>query len=42
MVLEHLEFFADGEPTIFGDALKDVNRSFQEPALIALQLLAFN
>ena len=42
MLLENLDMIAeDGEPTQLGVVLKDINRSFQEPSLIALQLLQF-
>ena len=42
MILEQLDMTAeDGEPTQLGVVLKDINRSFQEPSLIALQLLQF-
>jgi len=43
MVLEHLELIAspDGGMTVLGDVLADTPRQFQEPCLVALELMKF-
>lgn len=43
MVLEHLELISpgDGSMTILGDVLKDTPRNFQEPCLVALEMMKF-
>merc|ERR1719456_272891 len=42
MLLEHLGLIAtDGGMTVLGDVLKDTPRHFQEPCLVALELMKF-
>merc|ERR1719191_1731308 len=42
MLLEHLELIAeDGGMTVLGDALKDTPKHFQEPCLVALEMMKF-
>eukprot|EP00747_Dinoflagellata_sp_TGD_P165583 gnl/TRDRNA2_/TRDRNA2_187044_c0_seq1.p1 gnl/TRDRNA2_/TRDRNA2_187044_c0~~gnl/TRDRNA2_/TRDRNA2_187044_c0_seq1.p1 ORF type:complete len:759 (+),score=169.14 gnl/TRDRNA2_/TRDRNA2_187044_c0_seq1:119-2395(+) len=43
MVLEHLELISqeDGGMTVLGDVLKDTPRQFQEPCLVALEMMKF-
>jgi len=41
-LLEHLELVADdGEMTVMGNVLKDCPRHFQEPCLVALEMMKF-
>mmetsp|Transcript_104029 Transcript_104029/g.323462 ORF Transcript_104029/g.323462 Transcript_104029/m.323462 type:complete len:749 (-) Transcript_104029:78-2324(-) len=42
VLLEHLELIADdGAMTVLGDVLKDSPRQFQEPCLVALEMMKF-
>ena len=42
MVLESLEYVSeDGGMTVLGDVLKDTPHKFQEPVLVALELMKF-
>jgi len=42
MLLEHLELIAeDGAMTVLGDVLKDTPSKYQEPCLVALELMKF-
>lgn len=43
MLLEHLELISndDGGMTVLGDVLKDTPRRFQEPCLVALEMMKF-
>mmetsp|Transcript_98390 Transcript_98390/g.275530 ORF Transcript_98390/g.275530 Transcript_98390/m.275530 type:complete len:753 (+) Transcript_98390:180-2438(+) len=42
MVLEHLDYITEGgDMTVLGDALKDTPAHFQEPCLVALEMLKF-
>merc|ERR1719326_752477 len=43
MVLEHLELIAseDGGMTVLGNVLKDTPKNYQEPCLVALEMMKF-